>query len=222
LLRQGRFPDTLAAYKRSQDLGAKTQSWDDSACARMVRNVEQLVALEDKLPKLLKGEAQPADNAERLVLAQCAYYKSLYAAATRFYAQALAAQPEVADNLETANRYDAACAAALAGCGQGEDAAKLDNQERARHRQQALDWLRADLALRAKQVAGDQPKDRDAAQRALQHWLQDPDFAGVRGEALAKLPEADRQAWRQLWADVGETLARARGPAAPEKRSDTK
>jgi hypothetical protein len=44
----------------------------------------------------------------------------------------------------------------------------------------------------------------------------------VRGEALAKLPEAERQAWRQLWADVADTLVQARGPAARAKKSDRK
>ena len=36
-------------------------------------------------------------------------------------------------------------AAALAGCGQGYDAAQLDGQERSGWRKQALHWLRADL-----------------------------------------------------------------------------
>ena len=39
-------------------------------------------------------------------------------------------------------------------------------------------------------------------QQRLREWQQDADFAGVRGEALAKLPEAERKAWQQLWADV--------------------
>jgi hypothetical protein len=51
----------------------------------------------------------------------------------------------------------------------------------------------------------------------LQHWQQDPDFGGVRGpEALARLPEAERQAWQKLWGDVADTLARAQGTAAPK------
>jgi hypothetical protein len=60
------------------------------------------------------------------------------------------------------------------------------------------------------------------AQR-MQHWLQDTDFAGVRGaEALARLPEGERQSWQQLWADVADTLARGRGDAAPKQKPDTK
>ena len=38
-----------------------------------------------------------------------------------------------------------ACAAALAGCGQGKDAGKLAGDERTRLRNQALGWLKADL-----------------------------------------------------------------------------
>jgi serine/threonine protein kinase/tetratricopeptide (TPR) repeat protein len=212
LYAQGKLDEAIACYKKALELAPQ-----DANARTLLRT-----AMEGKLPQFFKGEAQPADNAERLVLAQCACSKRLYAAATRFYAQALAAQPEVADNLETEDRYSAACAAALAGCGQGEDATKLDEQERARLRQQALTWLRADLGLRAKQVAGSQPQGREAAHQALQHWLEDTDFAGMRGDALAKLPEAERQAWRRLWAEVADTLARAQGQAAAEKKSDTK
>ena len=39
-------------------------------------------------------------------------------------------------------------------------------------------------------------------QRTMQHWQQDKDFAGVRGNALAKLPETERKVWQKLWRDV--------------------
>jgi hypothetical protein len=43
-------------------------------------------------------------------------------------------------------------------------------------------------------------------QKALQHWQQDANLASVRdADALTKLPEAERAAWQQLWAEV-ETL----------------
>src|SRR5260370_196524 len=72
-----------------------------------------------------------------------------------------------------------------------------------RLRQPALDWLRADLAAWHKVLEGDQAKAAPAVRKQLQHWLQDPDFAGVRGpHALAQLPEAERFAWRKLWAEV--------------------
>ena len=44
---------------------------------------------------------------------------------------------------------------------------------------------------------------------ALQRWLADPDLAGVRGpEAVAELPEAERQPWQELWDHVAATLRR--------------
>jgi serine/threonine protein kinase/tetratricopeptide (TPR) repeat protein len=133
------------------------------------------------------------------------------AAAARFYAEAFAAHPKLADDMRFLNRYNAACSAARAGCGQGQDAAGLDEAERARLRRQALDWLRADLAAWGQFLEKEPDKARPRVQWALRMWQQDTDFAGVRGEALAKLPEAERQAWQQLWADVEQTLKRVDG-----------
>jgi eukaryotic-like serine/threonine-protein kinase len=145
-------------------------------------------------------------------------FKKQYAIAARFYADAVAAQPKLADNLITQRRCNAACAAALAGCGQGVDADKLDAKERLRLRQQALDWLRADLAAWDAQLSKQPDNVRPLLVKTMQRWQADTDFAGVRGpDALAKLPEAERQAWQQLWADVAATLARAQGTSAPRK-----
>jgi hypothetical protein len=53
----------------------------------------------------------------------------------------------------------------------------------------------------------------------LARWQQDRHLASVRGEAaLAKLPAADQPGWRQLWADVEKTLAKAR---QEHKRQET-
>jgi tetratricopeptide (TPR) repeat protein len=215
LQEQGRFPEALEELRRGDALGRQRPDWRYPSADR-VREAERLVALEAKLPKVLTGEVQPTDEAEWLVLARmCQHHRKQYAAAARLYAEAFASQPGMAENLETQLRYDAACAAALAGCGQGEDAAPLPDRERARLRAQALTWLRADLAEYASTVdKGPAPALANVQQR-LRHWQQDPDFAGVRGDHLAGLPEAERQAWQQLWADVAATLTRAGGKAVP-------
>jgi hypothetical protein len=159
-----------------------------------IRQAEQLIALDAKLPKLLRGEIQPADAAERLALAWlCQMRKKLYATAARFYAEAFTAQRLLADDLKASHRYNAACAAALAGCGQGEDAATLHNAERAGLRRQALDWLRGDLASYARSIDGGPAEARAFARKQMQHWQRDTALAGVRGAALAKLPEAERR-----------------------------
>jgi hypothetical protein len=53
-------------------------------------------------------------------------------------------------------------------------------------------------------------------QQTLRRWQLDADFAGVRGDALAKLPEAEREPWQQLWADVEQTSRKA----SPENAKD--
>jgi hypothetical protein len=50
----------------------------------------------------------------------------------------------------------------------------------------------------------------------LQFWLEDDDFAGVRvAEALARLPQAERLYWQDLWKEV-EAL---RQHAAPRPKA---
>ena len=108
------------------------------------------------------------------------------------------------------NRYNAACAAALAGCGQGKDADQSDDKERARLRRQALDWLRADLTAWRNLLEKDKAKWDTVVLQQMQHWLGDTDFNGVRGTAaLAKLPQAERGDWQRLWEEVAALRQRA-------------
>jgi Tfp pilus assembly protein PilF len=210
LVTQGRYSEGAAQLRIGHDQGSKRKNWPYPS-AQWVRDAERMAALAPRLPSLLAGEAQPADATERVTLAQiCQRHKKRYAAAAGFYAAAFAAEPKLAEDLQAARRYSAACAAALAGCGQGKDAAELDDAERARLRRQALDWLTADLAVWAK--VADNTADRPRLRQKMQHWQQDSDFAGVRdAAALAKLPEAERAAWQKLWADVADLLKRT-GP----------
>jgi serine/threonine-protein kinase len=179
-----------------------------------VREAERLAALGAKLPALLSGAAQPGDAGEWLTLAHfCQDYKERYAAAARFYAGAFAAEPKPAEE-PNGNRYDAACAAALAGCGQGNDASKVEDAERSRLRRQALNWLGADLTAWAK--LADNATDRPRVRQKMQHWRRDPDLAGVRdAAALDKLPEAERAEWQKFWSEVAELLKRTEEAKPP-------
>jgi hypothetical protein len=179
--------------------------------------VKELGRLDDRLSAVLEGKAQPKDAAERLVFAQlCQLNRKRYAAAERFYEEFFAAQPALADDLSSGRRYNAACAAALAGCGQGQDATDLDDKERARLRKQALDWLHVDLGAWRRLLEKGPDKARPAVAKTMQHWLADPDFAGVRGDAaLAKLPEVEHPPWQKLWAEVESLRSNAAGPARP-------
>ena len=102
----------------------------------------------------------------------------------------------------------AARAAALAGAGKAEGE-PLDEEAKARWRKQALDWLKADLARRVAQVRAESPDGTRVGQR-LQHWKAEPDLAGVRDpDALATLPEPEREGWRALWDEVDRLLEEA-------------
>jgi serine/threonine protein kinase/Flp pilus assembly protein TadD len=202
LRRKGLLLESLAALRSGHELGSKQPRWHYPS-AQWLCQAERLVELDAKLPKLLKGELQPADLGEHLALAQmCQEYKGLYLAAFRFYSDAFAEQPALADDLQLQHRYNAACAAALAGCGQGKDADQTDDMERARLRRQALDWLRADLAVYRKVLDKEPDKAGPEIVKRMRHWQQDKDFAGVRGDSLSKLPEAERHNWQRLWEEV--------------------
>jgi serine/threonine protein kinase/tetratricopeptide (TPR) repeat protein len=216
LLSQGQFTQALAFLRRGHEFGSRNPGWPYPS-AQWVRTAERLVALEGQLPDLLSGKKQPADTADRLALSRyCHSHKKHYAAAVRFFAEALAAEPSLLGGQPSDLRYDAACAAALSGCGQGEDAKSLDDKERVRLRRQALDWLRADLAAWRRLLENEPAKASPALVQKMQQWQSDPDFAGVRGpEALRHLPPAECPAWQELWKEVEQLRERGAGLRGP-------
>jgi tetratricopeptide (TPR) repeat protein len=187
LLRRGRFAEARAAARRGLELLPGNDP-HRQALRRMLGQCNELLGL-------------PAgDQLKRARL--CRENGLLYAAA-RLYAAAFAARPALANDLEGRDRYDAACAAARAATGPGPNKVGLGEPERASLRRQALSWLRADLALRAKLVQRGKP-----AAGALATWWTDAALAGVRDRAaLEKLPDDERKQWQRLWADVEALVA---------------
>jgi eukaryotic-like serine/threonine-protein kinase len=74
---------------------------------------------------------------------------------------------QLAEDMHIQNRYNAACAAALAGCVQGKDDPPLDDSVKTRWRNQAIDWLNADLAAWAKMLDSGTPPTRQAITQTL-------------------------------------------------------
>ncbi len=154
------------------------------------------------------GKDGPANAAEVADLARIASEKRRAEASARRYAEALAADPDLRDDLEAANRYLDACSALLVGCG----GPPPDDAGRAKLRLQAPDSLKADLALRKRQLESGTPKARTKVEQILEFWKVGQVLAGVRGpEALAKLPDEERKAWRALWTEVDALAKKAQG-----------
>jgi hypothetical protein len=105
------------------------------------------------------------------------------------------------------HRYNAACSAALAAAGKREDAQHLPDKVRLMLRRQALGWLRADLALWAARRETTRPEASGQIAQTLHHWQLDADLAAVRDrEALAQLPDEEREAFTSLWNEVAALL----------------
>jgi serine/threonine-protein kinase len=243
LRKQGQFAAALAELKQGHKLGSKRPRWPYPS-AQWVQQAERLVKLDGKLPAILSGKVKPADATEAVGFAQLCDGKKLHGASARFWSEAFQAQPRLAEDMRSQHRYNAACAAALAGSGKGEDDPPLDEATRACWRKQAIDWLEADLAawskiLESGPIEGrlhqpDAPpheigqaawskvlesgpiEGRPFVEETLQRWKADSDLAGLRDPAaLAKLPGDEPKACRALWTGVDALLVKARGGRTP-------
>jgi serine/threonine-protein kinase len=228
LREQGRFSEALTAVKRGHELGSKQSGWHYPS-PQWVREAEHFVELEKMLPAILEGAASPANSSDIMDLAQMCQQpcKKRYAASARLYADAFNIDPKLASELDEQHafsdvhqrhRYNAARSAALAAAGQGEDAHLLPNKAVVMFRRWALRWLRDDLALYANLMKHGDPDAQQRVRKNLRHWLEDSDLVGVRDPAaLAKLPEAEREAWAKLWADVNTLAANHHAAADAEQ-----
>jgi tetratricopeptide (TPR) repeat protein len=77
------------------------------------------------LPAFLGGKYRPHDNDERLALLGLCQFTNQTFAAARLYSGAFAVDPRLAQDLHAGYRFNAARAAARAGCGVGRDGTKL-------------------------------------------------------------------------------------------------
>jgi serine/threonine-protein kinase len=208
LREKGQLAEAVEALRRGDELGSKRPGWHYPSKV-WLRTAERMAELDPKLPAILAGEVQPANDADRLILADLCRqpFKRFYVASARFSQELFTGRPELTENPASNLRYNAACAAALAGCGQGHDAGKLDDKERARWRAQARDWLSADLAAWTK-LAGE-AKEHARIRQTLQHWQTDTDLASLRDQKeLAKLPSSEQEECKKLWTQVSALLRR--------------
>ncbi len=211
---RGELGEAATSFRLARDHCPK-----DSPLLIMIAQSERLMPLAKRLPAVLRGEGRPTDADEAIVLADLCTKRSFHATASRLYEEAFAARPALAEAPLDLHRYNAACVATMAASARGKDDPRPDDAARARLREKARAWLRADLAALSKILGSGTPQAADTVAENLAHWKADADLAGLRdADALARLPEAEQTALRALWADAEALLAKAGAKAAPPAR----
>eukprot|EP00913_Durusdinium_trenchii_P023449 g22027.t1 len=202
-----RFQEGLTLLRKGHALGSANRDWRYPS-KDWVANAEKLVALDRKLSAIRNGKQQAADSFEALALAELAFTRRhLPSLAIGLYETAIG-DTRLAGKLRAGHVYNAACAALLCAAGNVEKGAQPPTaKEAARLRDQARIWLIATLTVQ-KQTIAQYPKYRTTIIKQLRHWQTDPDLATVRGSAIDRLPEPERNGWRRLWADVAKTIPR--------------
>ncbi|MHC4940923.1 MAG: protein kinase domain-containing protein [Planctomycetota bacterium] len=180
------WKNALPWLERAHRLGTARGNWHYPT-ARFIAQAKAWQHIEPRMPALRTGKEKPKDAIEHRRIAELCYEFKEYGFATRLWKEF--------DPQEMAARYDAACAAALAGTGRAKD----EVADPAEVRALSLGWLQKNLAEL-------EVKPTDVIQRRLKHWKRDADLAGVRDE-IDKLPEAEQAAWRAFWKRVDEVLA---------------
>jgi len=214
----GRFVEALAAFRKAKELASKIASPQDlpeelrgqlRSLDEAVRRCERFTKLDGILGGVRAETVTATDPVAALELAAFAQqHKNWPHTAVRLAEKAFTSNPKLAADLSDGHRLTAARAAAAASTGRGDDAERLDSAEKTRLRKLALGWLRADLEVWKPRAANPIRSTPDPIHE-LQHWLRDPDLAGLRDkDALEKLPEEERNEWSALWAEVEELINR--------------
>jgi dipeptidyl aminopeptidase/acylaminoacyl peptidase/serine/threonine protein kinase/Tfp pilus assembly protein PilF len=226
LVEQEKFDQALEAFKRGDELGRRDPNWRHPSEA-WVKEAEFRLAVVEKLPAVLRGEASLADPRENLMAAQlCLLNFEKFAASARFYVAAFQAQPELVA-LEIGNRHNACVAVANAPAGKGDDAAGLSDTDRIQLSQYALEWLRADFDGR---LRASNPSPWTALADYV-HNFASGDWQALRQEAAnPNLPADVQDRWTKLWADIDAAradvdsaagVADSPGPASAETASSS-
>ncbi len=190
----GRLAEGVSEFARAQELGLQLLPHLIEYRAMM----ERMLALEPDLDRILKGEREPADTAELELFADFLMLKREDLAAARLYRRLFPQSPASRSGC----RYDAAATAAVGG---DEELSPLDAAQRAEWRHWALELLEEELSAR-KPVLTD-PVGRARTRGEVVAWFYDPRWSGYRTEpALLRLPKEEREAWRNLWADIRDAI----------------
>ncbi|MFN9197618.1 MAG: protein kinase domain-containing protein [Planctomycetaceae bacterium] len=162
-------------------------------------------ALDQRLRSVLEG-GPPASTAEALLFSRRLAEREDYPAALRLCTAALRNDAGLIQDRQQQAGLLAACLAIRVSASLPEDR----SEEAAQLREQARAWLRRELEEWRRLG----PEWYHRRQSALRRWRCDGNLAPVlRPADLARLPEPEQQAWRQLFADAAQL---AESPPGPE------
>jgi tetratricopeptide (TPR) repeat protein len=196
LLDLGQYEEAEACVGRTLSLLPADHSLR-GALEQQRQSGRQMQALERQLPTSLANKAWPTTSGEQLAVAELCRKPRWrrYAAAARLYASAFA-DPTLAEPVRRQHRYAAVVSAALAGT--GHDATPLDTAQMRHWRNQAQEWIKADLTHA-------QP---DEARRRLRRWQRDSALDDLREPTkLTQWSAVEREAWQKLWRELEARLA---------------
>lgn len=125
-------------------------------------------------------------------------------------ADGFAQHPKLSESPRNSLHYTAARAAACAAAGRIEENNPTAAATRVQRRQQALAWLRADLARWTRQWETNEPVTSLRIEDALGRWQRSPALASIRDvEALNEFSEGEQEHFASLWDDVASLRHRA-------------
>ena len=123
--------------RRGHELGSKQPGWLFPS-GELLAGAQRRAALAGRLAALLNGAEHPKDVDECLTVAQMCSETKRFAAAARFWAEALSANPKLAEDRQGQILYNAASAALLAAAGRGSGEPELDANAKAKLRIRCL------------------------------------------------------------------------------------
>jgi serine/threonine-protein kinase len=215
LREHGEFKDSLEQLREAKKIGTNNAQLRNSLPNQM-KLAEMLVDLEKKFPTIINDEEELSDQREMLMVMHLARWKQRFRLSALLFEKALKGTDPRAS--QGAN-YIPACAACLAADGKGffsqpvmRGAYDPVNQtERARLRQLALIWLRADLAYWTRQASSNNPAAKKEAGLMLEICQMDVRLESVRDKERAeKLSKQEQEDWRKFWDDVDKVLKKLR------------
>jgi tetratricopeptide (TPR) repeat protein len=204
LFGRGRFEEALAELRTAHMLGSSRQAWHYPS-QQWVQRAERSAETARRMEKALADGSSPRGAEETLAFAEVASRRGLAGASARWYAQALESDPSL--GIRDGVLLDAARATLQSLSSAERERGSAERGRGSAERERALAWLRQDLGRRRTQASAG-PAERSAARRALGAWRTARELECVRGdEAILRLPEAERGAWREAWTSAAELAA---------------